>query len=84
MLYSPGNVGYCSADSECKIAYPSGNFPNGIVRDKDGLYYVAHSAGFKVEVFSVQSDDTFVKIDTIWTKMPIDNLRIDDNGDIFV
>jgi len=84
MLYSPGNVGHCAPDGQCKICYPKGNYPNGIVKGHDGLYYVAHSAGFKVDVLSMQADGTLVKIHTIWTKMPIDNLRIDDNGDIFV
>ena len=84
MMYSPGNTGYCGPDGSCKIAYPNGNFPNGIVKGHDGLYYVAHSAGYKVEVLSMQADGNLMKVHTIWTKMPIDNLSIDDNGDIFV
>jgi len=83
-LFGPGSVGYCNAKGECKTAYPEGSFSNGIVKGKDGLYYVAQTTTNRVTVLELQPDGSLVKIDEILVGMPIDNLTIDTNGDIFV
>jgi len=59
-------------------------FPNGIIRDHDGLYYVSNTFRGKIYVLELQSDNSLVKIDEIYIGMPIDNLTIDANGDIFL
>ncbi|KAH8601624.1 serum paraoxonase/arylesterase-like protein [Bisporella sp. PMI_857] len=83
-VYCPGTLGYCASNGTCGIAYPKGNFPNGMTKDKDGLYYVAQSTKFRIEVYSRQDNGSLLKIDEIIIGMGLDNLSIDENGDIFV
>lgn len=76
-------MGYCAADGKCKIAYPKGSFPNGIVKGHDGLYYVSESSSSRITVFSLQEDGALVKVDEILAGMGVDNLSVDENGDIY-
>jgi hypothetical protein len=55
-----------------------------MTKDKDGLYYVAQSTKFRIEVYSRQDNGSLLKIDEIIIGMGLDNLSIDENGDIFV
>ncbi|TVY76064.1 Serum paraoxonase/arylesterase [Lachnellula suecica] len=78
-----GSVGYCSRNS-CNIAYSSGfAFPNGLARGRDGLIYVPNSGKTEVAVFSLTENHLLEKVHTIKTVLPIDNLSVDGNGDIY-
>lgn len=57
-------------------------FPNGLVRGLDGLIYVPSSVNGRIGVYSLSST-VLTKIDEIEVGMPIDNLSVDANGDIF-
>jgi arylesterase/paraoxonase len=58
---------------------------NGVTKGHDGLYYVAQSSSGKITVFSLQPEtNTFLKVNEISIGMPVDNLSIDENGDIWV
>ncbi|EHK96579.1 putative Serum paraoxonase/arylesterase 2 [Glarea lozoyensis 74030] len=77
-----GNVGYCDRRS-CHIAYDSEFWgPNGLVRGKDGLIYVPNVIGSNVQVFALTETHHLRKLHTLKT-LPIDNLSVDQNGDIF-
>jgi hypothetical protein len=58
-------------------------FPNGLVRGLDGLVYVPISAGSGIYVMELQRDGKLRKMDFIRIGMPIDNLSVDGNGDIW-
>jgi arylesterase / paraoxonase len=78
-------VAYCGPNNQCHIATNHKSwFANGIAKGQDGLYYVAQSAGGKIYVYSLQEDRSLLKIDEINIGMGIDNLSVDENGDIFV
>jgi arylesterase / paraoxonase len=78
-----GSVGFCSRN-HCNIAFSTGfRVPNGLVRGLDGLIYVPSTVLGVVDVFSIGQDHMLTKIDTIKIGMPIDNLSVDKNGDIF-
>jgi streptogramin lyase len=82
-LFGPGSVGYCAPEGECKIAYPKGSIPIGIVKGHDGLYYVSQASAARIKVFALQEDRTLLQIDEILAEMGVDNLSVDSNGDIF-
>lgn len=84
MLTGGGNVGYCGL-SGCHIAASSGfNFPNGMIKGKDGLYYIPSSLIDKIRVMKLQPDLTLKETDVIHLGMPVDNLSLDkSSGDIY-
>jgi hypothetical protein len=85
MLTGGGTVAVCPTPESCHIAAKSiFKFPNGIIRDYDGLYYVSNTLSGRIYVLELQPDNSLVKIDEIYIGMPIDNLSIDANGDIFL
>jgi len=84
-LTGGGSVAYCGFNNQCHIANNHKSwFANGVVKGHDGLYYVAQSAGGKIYVYSLQEDHSLLKIDEINVGMGLDNLSVDDNGDLFV
>lgn len=84
MLIGGGNVGYCGL-SGCHIAASSGfNFPNGMIKGKDGLYYIPSSLIDKIRVMKLQPDLTLKEVDVIHLGMPVDNLSLDkSSGNIY-
>jgi hypothetical protein len=79
-----GDVAYCPPSGPCKAATPPKfRFPNGLVRGADGLIYVPESAGGGIHVMELQGDGTLREVDFIRIGMPIDNLSVDANGDIW-
>ncbi|KAG9233147.1 serum paraoxonase/arylesteras-like protein [Amylocarpus encephaloides] len=82
-----GSVAYCPpSKSSCHLAAEGiFNFANGIARDTSGLIYVSNSALGTVTVLSHNSTTQLLThIHTIEVRMPIDNLSLDPNGDIYV
>ncbi|MCJ1382481.1 hypothetical protein MMC17_005594 [Xylographa soralifera] len=83
VLLGGGNVVYCSP-SGCHVAASTGfSFPNGMVKGMDGLYYVPQIMKSRIRVMELQQDLTLNQIDTIYIGMPVDNLSVDKNGDIW-
>lgn len=77
-----GSVGFCNRNG-CNIAYSTGfNFPNGLVRGRDGLFYVPNTVGLNIDVFSISEDHKLSKVHTIKNLLPLDNLSLDGNGNI--
>ncbi|RDL41400.1 Uncharacterized protein BP5553_01379 [Venustampulla echinocandica] len=81
-LLGGGSLAHCTRSNDCKIAVDGLSFPNGLVRGLDGLFYVPSSMTGRIGVYSLSST-SLTKIDEIEVGMPIDNLSIDANGDIF-
>ncbi len=83
-LIGGGSVAYCGS-SGCHTAASSGfNFPNGIIRGKDGLYYIPNTVVDKIKVMKLQPDLTLQEVDVIHLGMPVDNLSLDKStGDIY-
>ncbi|KAG9228325.1 hypothetical protein BJ875DRAFT_250164 [Amylocarpus encephaloides] len=78
-----GSVGYCDGH-RCNIAYSSGlNGPNGLVRGLDGLIYVPNTVGRKIQVLSLSEDHKLQNLYEIANLLPLDNLSVDENGNIF-
>ena len=84
LLLGGGSLAYCSAAGKCHLAAEKGfAYPNGIVRGHDGLFYVPNSFSNKIKVLDLLPDLTLKETGTIPIGMPIDNLNVDANGDIW-
>jgi len=78
-----GTVAYCSS-RECHVAAAKGfAFPNGMVKGNDGLYYVPNILANKLNVMELQPNLMLKELDIIRLGMPIDNLSVDRDGDIW-
>lgn len=77
-----GSLAHCTRSNDCKLAVDGLSFPNGLVRGLDGLFYVPSSTTGRIGVYSLSSS-ALTKVDEIEVGMPIDNLSVDANGDIF-
>ena len=78
-----GSLTHCTL-SACHFAASSGiNHPNGIVKGKDGLYYISSSFIDKIRVMKLESDLTLSEVHVIRVGMPIDNLSVDHIGDVY-
>ena len=83
LLIGGGNLVYCGR-AECHTAAISGfNYPNGMVKGSDGLYYVPSSGKDEISVMKLLPDLTMKKVDVIRVGMPVDNLSVDKDGDIY-
>ena len=54
-----------------------------MTKGKDGLYYIPSSIKDNIRVMELQSDLMLKEVDVIHVGMPIDNLSVDRNGDIY-
>ena len=54
-----------------------------MIKGPSGLYYIPSSAIDMIRVMKLQEDLTLKQVDTVHTGMPIDNLSLDKNGDIY-
>ena len=59
--------------------------PNGLVRGRDGLIYVPNTVSrpAKIDVFSLTEDHLLNPVETIPMPYPIDNLSVDERGEIY-
>jgi hypothetical protein len=83
MFTGGGTVGHCRSDTGVCRLVSKGlfNFPNGIARGKDDLYYVGNSIKGLITVFKYE-DGKFVDIDQVYPKISFDNLSVDADGNI--
>ncbi|MCJ1307933.1 hypothetical protein MMC25_001581 [Agyrium rufum] len=81
-----GSIAYCSSTFECSIASSTGHaFPNGMVKGHDGLFYVPNTLRNKIQVMGFDTaQKKLVELGRIRVGMPIENLSVDKNGDIWV
>ncbi|KAJ4354315.1 uncharacterized protein N0V89_006050 [Didymosphaeria variabile] len=86
-----GGVTYCSSASACFPVTPPRTFkmPNGLARGADGLIYVPATFGGTISVYSLKTfgehmQPMFSLRDTINVGMPLDNLALDGNGDLWI
>ncbi|TVY75620.1 Serum paraoxonase/arylesterase [Lachnellula suecica] len=78
-----GSVAYCNSTS-CHIAADRGfAFPNGMIKGADGLYYVPNILTNKISVMQLGPDLMLKEVDVIRVGMPVDNLSLDADGDIW-
>ena len=80
-----GSATYCSLSTgACSMAATAGfTMPNGLVRGADGLFYIPSSFIDNIRVMALQDDNTLKQVDVIHLGMPVDNLSVDENGDIW-
>ncbi|ORY07376.1 hypothetical protein BCR34DRAFT_616679 [Clohesyomyces aquaticus] len=77
-------VAYCSPTGVCHRASTNKlKFPNGLAKGPDGLIYVPGSVDGTIGVFELQDNRMLKEVDVIRTRMPLDNLAFDANGDLF-
>lgn len=77
------NSEYCSPN-DCYIPASRGlAYPNGIVKGKDGLYYVPNVFVNKISVFKLQPDLMLKEGNIIRAGMPVDNRSVDRNEKIW-
>jgi len=81
-----GYVAYCSPTGTChRASSVSIKVPNGLVYGVDRLIYVPSSIDGKVRVFSLSAATKMLElVNTIELGMPLDNLAVDANGDMWV
>ncbi|TGO19579.1 hypothetical protein BTUL_0003g00330 [Botrytis tulipae] len=79
-----GSIGHCELRANhCNIVFSTGlNGPNGLVTGRDGLIYVPNTFLHEIQIFSLTEEKTLLKRDTLQAPYPIDNMSIDENGDI--
>jgi hypothetical protein len=83
MFLGGGTVAYCNFTS-CHIAADRGfTFPNGMVKGADGMYYVPNIFANKISVMELGSDLMLKETAVIRVGMPVDNLSVDENGDLW-
>ncbi|KAG4034208.1 hypothetical protein MFRU_003g01810 [Monilinia fructicola] len=84
IILGGGSVGYCDSHKNlCNIAHSNGfTGPNGLVTGRDGLIYVPNTLLHEIHVFSLTEENTLLKLDTLQAPYPIDNMSVDENGDI--
>lgn len=75
---------FCHADAGCNTVVEGLKFPNGLVRSEDGLIYVPSSMTGIIDVYRAPADNKLEKIDEIKTDYALDNISIDENGDLYV
>ncbi|KAM3071625.1 hypothetical protein ACMFMG_009498 [Clarireedia jacksonii] len=84
MLLGSGSIAVCNTHNDCHIGAEKGiRFPNGIAKDKNNRYYVASSVTGKITVHALYPNGTFSQLNKIDIGMPLDNLSVDANGDIY-
>ncbi|KAJ8064737.1 hypothetical protein OCU04_007055 [Sclerotinia nivalis] len=84
LLLGGGSIGYCDSNvNHCNVAYSSGlGGPNGVVTGRDGLIYVPNPLLHEIQIFSLTEEKALLKLDTLQTPYPVDNMSVDENGDI--
>lgn len=85
IFFGGGSLTYCRSDSgKCEVVTSDRcAFPNGVVRGRDGLFYVSHSASGVITAHEY-SNGGLVEIDRIPLDVPVDNLSVDKEGKIVV
>ncbi|GAB1521479.1 hypothetical protein RhiTH_004575 [Rhizoctonia solani] len=77
-------VGYCHADTGCKIAVDELYTSNGITQTPDGNIWVGSVMGGYVTLYEPQADNTLVQTDIIKLDSFIDNLTVAPDGSVIV
>ena len=92
MIFGGGSLTYCTLDGDCHLAYTQGfKFANGITgvfptpksKNINSTIYVANSAKGFISTYTSSSNGTLTRGTDIPLGIPVDNLSIDSNGDIF-
>ncbi|PVH95126.1 serum paraoxonase/arylesteras-like protein [Periconia macrospinosa] len=84
LLIGGGNVARCESNGECApVTGSSLRFPNGLAVDKEGLVYVGMTAAPYVGVYRFTAENKLNQIDRIHVGMPVDNLSVDTNEEIW-
>ncbi|KAL8747286.1 MAG: hypothetical protein Q9190_000830 [Brigantiaea leucoxantha] len=79
-----GNIAHCSSASLCHTIATSGfNYPNGMIRGADGLYYIPSSFIDNIRVMRLTDQLDLEEVHSIYVGMPVDNLSVDQAGDIY-
>ena len=83
-LWGGGSIAVCSS-SDCRTGAASGfMMPNGLIRGHDGLIYVPSSARDDLKVLKLEpSSFKLTERARIALGMPVDNLNVDANGNVW-
>ncbi|KAK6079508.1 hypothetical protein SCUP234_05677 [Seiridium cupressi] len=81
-LIGTGDVSFCEG-SNCRQVARGFKMPNGLAKGLDGLIYVPSSMLGTIDVFQPQPNGDLVKVDSIDTGYSLDNLSVDQDGNIF-
>jgi hypothetical protein len=85
-LIGGGNVVRCKDNGDCqRVTGTSLRFPNGLARDRDGLVLVAFTAAPYIGIYRFADDEKgqLEEVGRVRVGMPVDNLSVDANGDIW-
>ncbi|CAE6474296.1 unnamed protein product [Rhizoctonia solani] len=75
-------VGYCHAETGCKVAADELYTSNGIVRTRDGSIWVGSVIGGYLTVHEQQADKTLVQTEIIQLGSFVDNLSVASDGSV--
>ncbi|KAH7339447.1 hypothetical protein B0J17DRAFT_655153 [Rhizoctonia solani] len=75
-------VGYCHAETGCKVAADKLYTSNGIVRTRNGNIWVGSVIGGYLTVFEQQADKTLVQTEVIELGSFVDNLSVAPDGSV--
>ncbi|KAH7121299.1 hypothetical protein B0J11DRAFT_590347 [Dendryphion nanum] len=83
LIIGGGGITHCNSIS-CRFSTASNlKFTNGIIRGADDLIYAPFAAEAFIGVYRLDSMGLLSEIDRIDIGMPVDNLSVDANGDIW-
>jgi arylesterase / paraoxonase len=57
--------------------------PNGLARDQDGLIYVPSTLTGEIRVYTLNEHHTLDQVSSIQNPLPIDNIAVDRDGDLY-
>ncbi|KAL9949017.1 hypothetical protein D7B24_002749 [Verticillium nonalfalfae] len=83
-ILKTGDVNVCTATGGCRKIADQLKFPNGLALGRDGLLYVPSVGTGGIHVYRILEDHNIKHVQEIKTGYSIDNLSVDQHGDIFV
>jgi len=80
-----GSIGYCDRRS-CHIAKQFGSdfcLPNGLVRGRDGYFYVPSTLSGEVRIYTINEDKMLDQVSEFKVPYPVDNISMDNKGELY-
>ena len=84
LVFGAGSVTRCRSDTgKCEVVLDKGfGMANGIAKGRDGRFYVANTDNGEINVLEITSEGKVVQVDLIKTGIPLDNISVDDQGNL--
>jgi hypothetical protein len=84
LVFGAGSVTRCNSETgECAVALDKVfGMANGIVKGHDGRFYVANTDNGQINVLEITPAGEVTQVAVIETNMPLDNISVDQEGNL--